>query len=152
LLLLVQLVSRAIESNSWKEADQVYTQQSHPSVIFDRSDPRRLQTSSSSTLSSPLAGAAAKLTSAFADLKAAATKAVGQQSPVAAAPIPSDADIPTVLVYFVGGVTRAEVSALRFWARQHRGICRVLIATTQTMNGTSLIKQLVVGSSVPCSF
>ena len=54
------------------------------------------------------------------------TRAVGQQA---------------VIVFFVGGVTFAEVTAIRFWARK-KGI-KVMIATTGIINGNSLLKQLI---------
>lgn len=46
-----------------------------------------------------------------------------------------------LIVFFVGGVTFAEVTAIRFWARK-RGL-KVLIATTGIINGNTLMKQLM---------
>ena len=44
----------------------------------------------------------------------------------------------TVLVAFIGGVTFAEISALRFIGRQH-GI-NVVVITTKLINGTTLLE------------
>eukprot|EP00117_Sycon_ciliatum_P010697 scpid60404/ scgid12493/ Vacuolar protein sorting-associated protein 33A len=46
------------------------------------------------------------------------------------------------LIFFLGGMTHAEVSALRFLASED-GLTDYLIATTQMINGTSLIETLV---------
>jgi hypothetical protein len=46
-----------------------------------------------------------------------------------------------VLVFFIGGVTYAEISALRFLAKQ-KGI-QILIATTSVINGTTFLKQIM---------
>jgi len=46
-----------------------------------------------------------------------------------------------VLIFFIGGVTYAEISALRFLAKQ-KGI-QILIATTSVINGISFLKQLM---------
>jgi hypothetical protein len=46
-----------------------------------------------------------------------------------------------VLVFFVGGVTYAEISALRFLAKQ-KGI-QILIATTSVINGTTFLRQIM---------
>lgn len=44
-------------------------------------------------------------------------------------------------VFFVGGVTYAEISALRFWARSRS--LRVVILTTGIVNGNTLIQSLM---------
>ena len=47
------------------------------------------------------------------------------------------------LVYFIGGCTHAEVSALRFLAQQENAPTDFVIATTKLINGNSLIEPLV---------
>ncbi len=46
-----------------------------------------------------------------------------------------------VLVFFIGGVTYAEISALRFLAKQ-KGI-QILIATTSVINGITFLRQIM---------
>jgi len=49
--------------------------------------------------------------------------------------------ITTTVVFFIGGVTYAEIAALRFMSRQTRNR-RFLICTTQTINGNSMLAAL----------
>jgi len=44
-------------------------------------------------------------------------------------------------IFFLGGVTFAEVSALRFWSRKHS--VKVVVLTTSLVNGNSLMKNLM---------
>ena len=50
-----------------------------------------------------------------------------------------------VLVYFVGGVTFAEVAAIRFLNRMRNSKVRYVIATTQIINGNKCVKQMRTG-------
>lgn len=52
------------------------------------------------------------------------------------------ADNKVVLVYFIGGVTFAEISALRFLAKQ-KGL-QIMIAATSVINGSSFMSQISV--------
>lgn len=47
------------------------------------------------------------------------------------------------LVYFIGGCTHAEISALRFLAQQENSATEYLVATTKIINGTSLIESIM---------
>lgn len=47
------------------------------------------------------------------------------------------------LVYFIGGCTHAEISALRFLAQQENSPTEYLVATTKIINGTSLIESIM---------
>lgn len=48
------------------------------------------------------------------------------------------------MVYFIGGVTYAEVAALRFLAKKMKDkIKAIYIATTNMINGDKLIKSLL---------
>lgn len=47
----------------------------------------------------------------------------------------------TLLVYFIGGVTYAEISALRFLAKQKN--IKILIATTNVINGNNFMENLM---------
>lgn len=60
---------------------------------------------------------------------------------VSAANNPTSASPKVILIYFVGGVTFAEISALRFVA-QKKSI-KIMIATTGIMNGNQLMKQMM---------
>ena len=53
----------------------------------------------------------------------------------------TDDAVKTTLVFFVGGVTYAEIAALRLMSQQQRNR-RFLIATTSMVNGDSLLEQL----------
>ncbi|XP_054712839.1 vacuolar protein sorting-associated protein 33B-like isoform X2 [Uloborus diversus] len=55
---------------------------------------------------------------------------------------PSEADArpKTIMVYVLGGITYAEVAALRLLGQLHN--CCILIATTSFLNGNSLMKEL----------
>ncbi|QDZ22765.1 vacuolar protein-sorting-associated protein [Chloropicon primus] len=48
----------------------------------------------------------------------------------------------TVLVVFIGGVTFAEISALRFMSSQGGLNCNFIVMTTKLINGNSLVKSL----------
>lgn len=47
------------------------------------------------------------------------------------------------LIVFIGGVTHAELSTLRFLAKRERIPCNIIIGTTTILNGTSLITSLL---------
>lgn len=53
----------------------------------------------------------------------------------------TDDAVKTTLVFFVGGVTYAEIAALRLMSQQQRNR-RFLVATTSMVNGDSLLEQL----------
>ena len=46
------------------------------------------------------------------------------------------------MVMFIGGVTYAEISALRFLSTRPELNCDFVIATTKLMNGTTMIEGL----------
>ena len=48
-----------------------------------------------------------------------------------------------VLVVFLGGVTFAEIAALRFIGRQPEVNCAFVIATTKLINGSNLLDTFV---------
>ena len=50
-----------------------------------------------------------------------------------------------VLVFFIGGVTFAEISALRWLSQQYENIS-FIVATTQMINGNSLLNSLIFDS------
>lgn len=52
----------------------------------------------------------------------------------------------TVMVAFIGGVTNAEISALRFLSRKGLVDCNFLVATTKVVNGSSLLKTMAAVS------
>lgn len=54
----------------------------------------------------------------------------------------SSEEVKTVLVFFIGGCTFAEISALRFSSQQEENNCEFLVATTKIINGKSLLKSL----------
>jgi len=47
-----------------------------------------------------------------------------------------------VLVFFIGGCTFAEISALRFLSQQEENNCEFIIGTTKIINGKTLLKSL----------
>lgn len=47
------------------------------------------------------------------------------------------------LVFFLGGVTYAEIAALRFLSQMEDGGTEYVIATTKLINGTSWVKSLM---------
>ncbi|KAG9511091.1 Vacuolar protein sorting-associated protein 33A [Fragariocoptes setiger] len=54
----------------------------------------------------------------------------------------SNDDHRTVLVYFIGGCTFAEISALRFLSQQEENNCEFIVATTKIVNGRTFIDSL----------
>ena len=48
-----------------------------------------------------------------------------------------------VLAFFVGGVTRAEISCLRFASRTMRVGCDFVVGATSVVNGNGLIESLM---------
>ena len=50
----------------------------------------------------------------------------------------------TVVVVFIGGVTFAEIAALRFLGSQQHVNCDFVVATTKLINGTSLLQTFTV--------
>ena len=57
-------------------------------------------------------------------------------------PLRPDGSKPVMLVFYVGGVTYAEIAALRFLSREPSFPFTILVATTTVFNGASLIKNL----------
>uniref|UniRef100_A0A4W5MW92 VPS33A core subunit of CORVET and HOPS complexes n=1 Tax=Hucho hucho TaxID=62062 RepID=A0A4W5MW92_9TELE len=55
----------------------------------------------------------------------------------------------TTLVFFLGGVTYAEIAALRFLSQMEDGGTEYIIATTKLINGTSWIKSLMDRPEAP---
>ena len=58
-------------------------------------------------------------------------------------PLQSDGSKPVLLVCYIGGITYAEIAALRLLSRQPTFPFIVLVLATNIMNGTSLIQGLV---------
>jgi hypothetical protein len=54
----------------------------------------------------------------------------------------SNAETKIVLVFFIGGCTFAEISALRFLNRQEGANCVFLVGTTKIINGRTFLKSL----------
>jgi hypothetical protein len=50
---------------------------------------------------------------------------------------------PILLVYFVGGITYAEIAALRFMSKRSSFPYQIVCCTTKIINGTSLLQSLV---------
>lgn len=51
---------------------------------------------------------------------------------------------PVTLVLFLGGVTYAEIAAVRFFCKKlGKGLCDVIIGTTDVITGDSLIQSLI---------
>lgn len=48
-----------------------------------------------------------------------------------------------ILVYFIGGCTLAEISALRFLSQQEDSNVEFVIATTKLINGDTFIKSII---------
>jgi hypothetical protein len=49
----------------------------------------------------------------------------------------------TTIVFFLGGCTFTEVSAIRFLAQQDEGVRDYLVATTQMINGNTLLESII---------
>ena len=58
-------------------------------------------------------------------------------------PLRSDGSKPVLLVCYIGGITYAEIAALRLLSRQPTFPFAILVAATNILNGASLIKGLV---------
>ncbi|XP_044261509.1 vacuolar protein sorting-associated protein 33A [Tribolium madens] len=57
---------------------------------------------------------------------------------------PNNSDTPSVvLVFFIGGCTFAEISALRFLSQQEDSNVEFVVATTKLINGTSFLKSII---------
>lgn len=54
---------------------------------------------------------------------------------------PSSSSSRVICVYFIGGVTFAEISAIRFWSRKKN--IKVVVLTTGLLNGNSVMKSLM---------
>jgi len=83
----------------------------------------------------------ANLVEAFDQKDAVALTVEAFEEPLLPALRP-DGSKPVMLVCYVGGVTYAEIAALRFLARKPSFPFTFLIATTAIVNGTSLITSL----------
>ncbi|KAG2183749.1 hypothetical protein INT43_006760 [Umbelopsis isabellina] len=53
----------------------------------------------------------------------------------------------TTIVFFLGGCTYTEVSAIRFLGQQDEGIRDYLVATTQMINGNTLLESMIQNSA-----
>jgi hypothetical protein len=51
-----------------------------------------------------------------------------------------NSNLRTVMILFIGGVTRAEISALRFLSRRKLSNTRFVVATTEIVNGNTLLE------------
>ena len=49
----------------------------------------------------------------------------------------------TVLAVFIGGVTFAEIAALRWMASRPGSNCNIVIATTKLLNGNTLLSSFI---------
>ena len=54
----------------------------------------------------------------------------------------SNEESKTVLVFFIGGCTMAEISALRFLSQQDNNNCEFLVGTTKIVNGRTFLNSL----------
>jgi len=50
----------------------------------------------------------------------------------------------TTVIFFLGGCTHAEISAIRFMASQDKGQREYVIITTEFLNGDTLLKSFLV--------
>lgn len=64
----------------------------------------------------------------------------------------SSEEIKTILVFFIGGCTFAEISALRFLSQQEENNYEFLTATTKIINGRTLLKSLWPYADASSSF
>ena len=55
----------------------------------------------------------------------------------------------TILVFFVGGATMAEVAALRFLSQQEESNVEYIVATTNIITGTSFLESLFTKLEAP---
>ncbi|XP_018568521.1 vacuolar protein sorting-associated protein 33A [Anoplophora glabripennis] len=66
------------------------------------------------------------------------------ESPSVSTNLINNTDSPTVvLVFFIGGCTFAEISALRFLSQQEDSNVEFVIATTKIINGTTFLKSII---------
>ncbi|KAJ8925396.1 hypothetical protein NQ315_009228 [Exocentrus adspersus] len=66
------------------------------------------------------------------------------ESPVVSTNVANNPDTPTVvLVFFIGGCTFAEISALRFLSQQEDSNVEFVVATTKIINGTTFLKSII---------
>ncbi|PWY99746.1 Sec1-like protein [Testicularia cyperi] len=94
------------------------------------------------TSASPSAGAGA----ARASSSTSTANGSGSATAISTLLPPSDPEaITTTLVFFLGGVTFTELASLRFMSQQTRNR-RFVVATTNTINGDKIIKDLSHGS------
>jgi hypothetical protein len=163
----LQIITRAIEQRSFETIDRIMTPRYYPSAVYDLrggglSVTPASHARSSSGMSDPvvdpkaMANAASglfqDLKSSFAAITASAPSSSSSSSPSASSSSASASDDsrnwPVVLVYLIGGMTFAEVAALRFWAKRAR--VRLLMATSQMINGNSFVEQLVTHVQTQC--
>ncbi len=57
----------------------------------------------------------------------------------------------TVLVMFIGGVTFAEIAALRWMSSRPGSNCNIVIATTKLINGNSFLSSFIDDNLRPTS-
>ncbi|KAH8063504.1 hypothetical protein JL722_2679 [Aureococcus anophagefferens] len=88
----------------------------------------------------------AYVSSGYAPLSCRLVEVLAKSGFGAHAAAPPDATTglkPVMVVFFVGGVTYAEIAALRFLSKRDDFPFRVVVAATNVCNGSTLIKSLV---------
>ena len=137
--LSVRLILAAVESGGWRAAEEALRRL--PGPHFEYAQGRAADRADAADPGAPVVepvrrdGFDAKLRGAR---RAEATK--GERASGSAA---SSARRPTVLAFFVGGVTRAEISCLRFASRKMRVGCDFVVGATSVVNGNGLIESLM---------
>ena len=58
-------------------------------------------------------------------------------------------DKKVVLVFFVGGVTMAEIAALRFLSQQEESTVEYIVASTSVITGHSFVESLAAKLEAP---
>jgi hypothetical protein len=161
---MFQIIARAIEQRSFETIDRIMTPRFYPSAVYDVRGVglsvtpvphAQVHSNASDAVVNPKAVANAAsglfqdLKSSFAAITASSPSSSSSSSSASSAPAPDDAkNWPVVLVYMIGGMTFAEVAALRFWAK--RAHVRLLMATSQMINGNSFVDQLVTHVQTHC--
>jgi hypothetical protein len=129
----------------WKGFEEVLAALPGATVDEEQRSTTTGSSGSASEATRPQSGTASKAASAAAAAAAASASSSSStpRLPAAstAAVAPGDEAISTTVVLFLGGVTYAEVAALRFMSRQTR-TRRFLIATTNMINGDELVRSL----------
>lgn len=161
-VMTAKALTQSTQTSQWRSLSENLKLLHEPTVNY--TEPTTIQTttsmntlpisisnefSTSNSLTSNAVAAASMLLSATSVASGAPSLRVRRNS--ATSSQSSSEETRIILVFFIGGCTFAEISALRFLSQQEENNCEFIVGTTKVINGRSFLKSMwpLNGRSVP---